>query len=398
MTPPAPPDPLAESSPTVDASAEEVQAYARSSNAFGLELYRRLSSETPGNLVMSPLSVAIALAMTYGGARGQTAAEMKKTLALTPELEATQRASGRLLAQLTAPTKDGKLRIANRLFGEQTMAFHQPFVDATRAAYGAPLATVDFKGSAERTRRDINAWVERQTEKLIKDLITEGGVDSSTRLVLVNAIYFLMDWAVAFDQGETMQLAFKRAADAVSVPTMTAMRPVPYGEVDEAQVIELPYKGNQLAMVFVLPKAVDGLAALERSMTSARVDALVKSLEPQSTSILLPKFKIEPAASSKLREPLSAMGLSRAFSPDADFSGMSETALQVSEVFHKGFIRVDEQGTEAAAATAVTMKESAAPVAARTFRADHPFLYMLRDRKSGAVLFMGKVTDPSLTS
>jgi serpin B len=385
-----------------EAAVSEAQAFARSSNAFGLDVYARVKG-APGNLVFSPASLSTGLTMALGGARGETEAQMRKALRLSGPPEAVMRASGQLSAALTDPKRPVVFRIANRLFGEKTYRFEPPYLEATKAAYGAPLEGVDFKNAAEAARVHINAWVEAQTEERIRDLIAQGALKEDTRLVLVNAIYFLGDWETPFEKEATAQAPFHlTASQAKDVPTMRRTEALRYAARDEWKALELPYKGQSLSMLLLLPDAVDGLPSLE-ALTAEKLGEIVKALAPTRVAVSLPKFEIEPASSLALGEVLKALGMGDAFDRRrADFTGIANPPdprdrLFIGEVFHKAFVKTDEKGTEAAAATAVAMMRAASmlPPPTAEFKADHPFLFFIRDPASGLVLFMGRVADPS---
>ena len=252
--------------------------FARSSNGFGLDLYRQLRS-TPGNLVVSPASVTTALAMAWGGARGRTAEEMQAVLRFERPAAETMQVSGRLAAALTDPKRPVTFRIANRLFGEQSFRFERAYLESTNAAYGAALEPLDFRRAADQARERINGWVEQQTEQRIRDLVPPGGIGATTRLVLVNAIYFLGDWAAPFKKDATQPAPFSTSrTDRKSVPTMHQTETLRFVEKDGVKVLELPYRGRDMAMLVILPDQVDGLEAVERSLSEPRLQELVAAL------------------------------------------------------------------------------------------------------------------------
>jgi serpin B len=375
---------------------------ARGNNAFAFDLYRGLGADS-GNLVVSPASVSTALAMAWGGARGETAAQMGRVLRFEGTPEAVMRASGRLAASLQDPSRPIVFRIANRLFGEKTYRFEPAYLDATKAAFGAALEPVDFQRASEAARVLINTWVEEKTEKRIRNLVPQGSLSRETRLVLVNAIYFLGDWEAPFKKDATRPQPFSVSpSEKKDVATMHAVGHFRFVEKDGLKALELPYKGGQMSMLLVLPDALDGVPALEASLTAEGLDALVKLLSPVRVSVSLPKFEVDPTGSLPLGDVLQKLGMTKAFSPArADFTGIANPPrpadrLFLSQVFHKAFVKVDEKGTEAAAATAVVMERAAAmPERLAEFKADHPFLFFIRDNASGMVLFMGRVADPS---
>jgi serpin B len=313
---------------------------------------------------------------------------------------------GQVSLALQNPARELKLRIANRLFGEKSYKFEQPFVDKTRQSFGAPLERVDFASSPEPSRAQINGWVQQQTEQRIKDLLPPGCIQSDTKLVLVNALYFLADWLAPFDTAATNDQPFHlSSAQTKNVPTMHKTLGLRMARADGVAVLELPYKGNDAAMLLVLPDKVDGLAAVEQSLSLARLDAWTAALKPESVTVSLPKFEVNPPRSMALAPVLGALGIKTAFDKQqADFFAIARPAdprnrLYISEVFHKAFVKVDEKGTEAAAATAVVMAPGGAPPRRGVeFTADHPFLFFIVDKPSGLVLFMGRVSDPSARS
>jgi len=378
---------------------------ANDSNAFGFDLYQRVRAHGKGNMVLSPASITTALSMAWGGAKGETAEQMKKALHLEGSPQEVMQASGALIGALTDPNRPIKFRVANRLFGEKTYAFEAPYLDATKAAFGAPLESVDFINGFEPARAHINGWVEEQTENRIKDLIPPRGLDKETRLVLVNAIYFLGDWQAPFENEKTKPASFAVGGKSKKdVPTMHREDRLRYTEKDGVKALEIPYKGGNMSMVFVLPNQADGLDALEKSFDNSKLDELVRGLQGHTVRVSLPKFEINPAESLSLGDRLKDMGMTLAFTrAQADFTGIAnppkpEDRLYISKVFHKAFIRVDEKGTEAAAATGTVMMRSLAmpmPQQPVVFNADHPFLFFIRDNASGIVLFNGRVTDPS---
>jgi serpin B len=382
----------------------DVGSFAKSSNALGLDLYAK-ARVRPGNLALSPISIASALTMTWGGARGETAAQMKKVLHAEGESGPAMDVAGELLRSLGGDGSKVTLRVANRLFGEKTYAFDAAYLDHTKAAFGAPLEALDFRGDAESSRVHINDWVAGQTQDRIKNLIPQGGVDADTRLVLTNAIYFLGDWMTPFTKDATRPAAFHVTASAShDVPTMSQESRFRFASTDGVEVLEMPYAGGDVAMTFVLPDAPDGLDAVEKRLSPETIDAWTSAMKPEQVNVALPKFEIDPAASLSLGDTLKELGMPLAFDASkADFTGMSSPRnpgerLQISKVFHKAFVKLDEKGTEAAAATAVVISVESAIVQRKPpaeFKADHPFLFVLRHVKSGAILFMGRVSDPA---
>jgi serpin B len=373
-------------------------------NAFGVDVYRNLKQGS-GNLVFSPASVSAALTMAWGGARGETAEEMRRVLHLEGAPDKVLRSSGAALSQLQQAGRGVTFRVANRLFGERHYRFEPGYLELTKSAYGAPLEAVDFHDASEKARGVINEWVEGQTEKRITDLVPAGSVTRDTRLVLVNAIYFLGDWARPFAKEATRPQPFHLSPAATKdVPTMQQTETFGWMRGDGFQALEMPYQGNAFSLVVLLPDAVDGLKALEDRLTADMLARTAGALAPKRVAVALPKFEVNPSESLPLSRVLAALGMKAAFDRRrADFTGIAnppdpEDRLFVSEVFHKAFVRTDEKGTEAAAASAVMMPRVASmpidePI---PFRADHPFLFLMRDKASGLVQFMGRVADPSV--
>jgi serpin B len=400
---PVPSDPmLANVSPMPMPSPSETKPLAAGSNAFAVDLWARVA-KSPGNLTFSPASISLAVAMAWGGAKGETAAQMKKAMHFAADQDATAAAWGKLSRAMTGPGRPRELRIANRLFGESTYRFEQPYLDKTSASFGAPLERLDFKTKFEPARSHINGWVEEQTNKRIVGLLPEGALDTLTRLVLVNAIYFLAEWVAPFKPVATSDAPFEvSGASKKNVPTMHRQGTYAIGQLDDVTVLEMPYKGDDMSMFVVLPAKKDGLAALEKSLTPAKVDAWTKAQAQKLVDVSLPRFEVSPPALA-LAPELSALGMVLAFDKDkADFTAMGNPAdkeerLYISKVFHKAFVKVDEKGTEAAAATAIVMAAGGGmPPKAIEFKADHPFLFFIVDKASGLVLFMGRVADPSV--
>lgn len=378
----------------------ELQSEARSivdgNNRFALDLYRALKDED-GNLFLSPYSVSTALAMVFAGARGTTEAEMAQVLHFDSPQDQLHTIYGELQASLDRGTSIGgyELAIANRLWGERDFTFLDPFLDITRVHYAAELARVNFSGDPEGTRETINAWVEDKTRDKIKDLLAPGTVSNMTRLVLTNAIYFNGLWASQFDPDDTHEGTFYLDKnEQVTTPMMHQETEFPYAAVDQIKILEMPYEGEDLSMIAILPEEIDGLGALEDEITSEKLDAWMRRLESTEIEVSFPSFKY--TSKFTLNETLVAMGMPSAFNPAvADFSGMTGGRdLFIAFAIHKAFVDVNEEGTEAAAATAVGMELTSLPPAKPRFTANHPFLFMIRDNVTGSILFIGRVMNP----
>lgn len=363
---------------------------------FALDLYGHLRKR-PGNLFFSPASISTALSMTWAGARGETAQQMASTLHFELPSEEQHAGQAALLARLSSSAAGAPLlSIANRIWSSNTLRIEPEFQRITAAHYGAAMELLDFADS-EAVRRRINAWVKQKTRDKIVDLLPPQSLTPAARMVLTNAIYFKGLWVTPFDKKQTRPQPFFTPDGAKDVPLMIKTLEARYTERPDVQVLELPYKSRDpehaLSMVILLPRARDGLAQIEASLTAAQLGAYLGQLIPSSVDVVLPRFKV--TQSFQLNEALSALGMPLALDPDrADFSGIGPR-LHISKVIHKAFVDVNEEGTEAAAATAVLMATDSVPPPTPAFRADHPFLFLLRDNKTGAVLFIGRVTDPT---
>jgi serpin B len=368
------------------------QIVVEGNTAFALDLYARLR-QRPGNLFLSPSSISLALGMTYAGARGETEQQMARVLHFELSQERLHPALAALAKVLVAKGQDGpQLAIANRLWGRGGYRFRNAFLAVTRDHYGAELAQTVFP---EPGRTEINTWTADQTAGRVKDLLKQGVVDGNTVLVLVSAIYFKGQWVEPFPQSQTKPADFHvTPKEVVKVPMMhTDHAFFPYGETEDVQILELPYRGggagDECSMVILLPKERDGLAKLEGSLTAERLRRLL-SLPARRGKfpVYLPKFTF--SSHIPLLGTLREMGLTHV----RDFRGMTEgDSPFLSAVEHGSFIAVDEKGTEAAAATAVVMTESPAgrtPV----FRADHPFFFLIQHKVTGSLLFVGRLARP----
>ncbi len=397
------------------ASPADANAAAAAIDAFGIDFYKRLAA-TDGNLVFSPASIALALSMARAGAVGQTATEMDTVLhgvgsdAMASAINALDQALAGRSGSFTDPggqSHDVTLRIANAPFAQKDVTFLPAFLDALASRFGAGVRLVDYKNDTEAARQAINGWVSDQTEQRIPQLLAPGVLDASTILTLVNAIYLKAPWGAAFfDPKTTAPGTFTRAdGSTVQVLMMSAhaggseaSATFQYAAGSGWQALEIPYLGGSLAMDIVLP---DDLATFEAGLDADQFGTIMAALAVREVILSMPSFDIETKAD--LATMLSALGMPTAFDPNkADFSGMTtEQQLFISHVIHQANISVDEKGTEAAAATAVVMTASAAPVQSLppiVLNLDHPFLFALRDVPTGAILFLGRVTDPSIKS
>lgn len=373
-------------------------ALATGNNAFAVNLYRKLALAQEGNLFLSPYSISTALAMTYAGARNTTQKEMAGVLRFHLDQKTLHPAFQELQTCITRNAKKGEIQlsVANSLWPQRDYAIVPEFTALIQKYYSAEVTPCDFHAAAETARTNINTWVEDKTAQKIKNLIPSGVLNDLTRLVLVNAIYFKGDWNRKFDKERTKPGIFTTSANAeVEASMMHRQADFPYVETSTMQMLELPYHGETLSMVILLPKNKDGLPILEKELDAELLSTQIASLSKREVNLTLPRFTA--TRSFSLNAVLSELGIKEAFNQKADFTGINTAReLYISDVIHKAFVEVNEEGTEAAAATAVVMKAmSAAPDAIPQFTVDHPFLFLIREKETGSILFLGRITDPT---
>jgi serpin B len=368
-----------------------MQLVADGNNRFAFDLYAQLRQKE-GNLFFSPYSAHTALAMTATGARGKTRDEMLKVLHL-PDDDRKMLASGDLAGFYAHPRRDFELSVANAIWGQKGRGWRPEWLDMQNNRFSAGFHEADFQANSEGERQRINRWVEEKTRDRIKELALPHQITPKTTMVLVNAVYFKGKWATQFDPKRTHDAFFHLADDGrVKVPMMYGSMKCGYAaRPDGTTMVQLPYRGGELAMVVILPRFPDGLPTLEEQLSSATLGEWLAALRDHAdTDVSIPRIKLETRY--ELPDHLKALGMREAFYGSADFSGM-ETSQNgpISEVSQKAFVEVNEEGTEAAAATMVARASSTYPP---PFVADHPFLFLIRDVKHGTILFMGRVTDP----
>ncbi|WP_297534511.1 serpin family protein [Thermococcus sp.] len=374
---------------------DSVQAVVNASNLFGIGLYKELSG-SGGNVLISPFSVFTALSMVYEGARGKTAWEMTGVLHL-PKNETMRREAFRTLLLDAQRPYGVELTIANALWVQEGYHLKENYLRVIRKYYLGDVRELDFKGNPGGAERTINEWVEEKTNGKIKNLVS--GLTPNTRLVITNAVYFKANWTLRFSPSGTHNGTFTLpTGKEVTVPMMTQVGRFNYAETGSFQVLEMPYEGSRFSnfsMVIILPKDANGLKEIEENLSPRFLKAVLSSLKPEEVKVTIPKFKFE--GSYHLGKVLVKMGMKQAFTDGADFSGISEEPIAISDVVHKTFISVAENGTEAAAATAVVLTAASAPGQLpeyKVFKADHPFLFLIVDRDSGLILFMGRLVNP----
>jgi len=369
---------------------------------FAFDLYQTFK-DVDGNLFYSPYSISQALVMTYAGARGDTEEQMADTLNFLLPHDTIHRTFNGLDIALRSRGEGAKgkdqegfrLNIVNAIWGQEDYEFLSEYLDILAENYGAGLRILDFVAEPEPSRITINDWVSEQTEGRIEDLIPQGAIDALTRLVLTNAIYFNAAWQFPFEEDTTSDGTFYlQDSREVTVPMMHQTESFGYTKGETYQAVELPYDGNELSMVIVLPKAGQ-FEDFEGSMDYPTVSGIISELQNRQVSLAMPKFELESEFS--LKSVLANMGMPIAFSGDADFSGMTGNRdLFIGEIIHKAFVSVDEAGTEAAAATAVIMKLTAMPEEPIEVTIDRPFIFLIRDIETGAILFIGRVMNPEV--
>ena len=380
------------------AEGSDMKTLVEGNTAFALQLYGKLRSGD-GNLAFSPYSISSALAMTCAGARGETARQIEQVLHFDQSQADLSPLFGQLDKAVKAAKGDNELNIANSIWPQKKYPFQEDFLRLLKQDYNATVTPLDYKRDAERARVTINRWVDNHTRHKINEIIGPGVLDDLTRMVLVNAIYFKGTWATPFPEHATRSDKFYPQPDAqITVPFMHVSDTFRYGENDQLQLISLRYLGDKLEMLILLPRSRDGIGQLENNLNTANLSAWISKMGVEQVDVALPKFKM--TSEFGLADTLRAMGMQDAFDPQkADFSGMDGQLhwLYISAVLHKAYVDVNEKGTEAAAATAMTMAASADMPVERTkqFRADHPFIFVIRDSTTGSILFLGRVANPT---
>ncbi|XP_036253389.1 serpin B6-like [Molothrus ater] len=380
-----------------------MESLCAANSTFAVDLLRKLCEKKSGrNVFFSPFSISSALSMVLLGARGSNEAQIRKVLSLKNAQDAHNGYQS-LLSEINDPNTKYILRTANRLYGEKTFEFLASFIESSQKSYHAGLEQMDFLHAWEDSTKQINGWVEERTEGKIQNLLAEGTLDSLTRLVLVNAIYFKGKWEEQFNKQSTREWPFqinKNETRPVQMMFKEANFNMTYIGDFQTKILELPYVGNELSMIILLPDAIQdgstGLERLERELTHDKLMGWISPKMMTSTEVMvyLPRFKLEE--DYDLKPVLSSMGMPDAFeSGKADFSGISPgNELVLSEVIHKSFVEVNEEGTEAAAATAMVICGCSAVMSTAEFTADHPFLFFIRHNKTCSILFCGRFCCP----
>ena len=394
----------------VGSTPQEIQQVVNANNQFAFELYSELDKSAQENIFYSPYSISAALAMTYEGAKGQTADEMESVLHF-PETSTLRPNFAAIYNKINRENNAYELRTGNALWVQQDYTFLKDYKTTVEKYYGGKAANLDFKQETEKSRQTINSFIEEQTNNKIKDLIPSGVLDSMTRFVLTNAIYFKGTWEWEFDKSDTREQDFKVNPTNIVKTPMMYMKPEKaefnYADLEKLQILELPYKGDKISMLVLLPKQgedydyenekmiVSDYTIKDMELSSEKLNEYKAQMkETKLDAVYLPKFEFD--TKFFMKATLSALGMPMAFTwPGADFSGMDgSNNLYIGEVIHQAYVKVDEKGTEAAAATAVIGKFGSA-MPRNVFRADHPFIFIIQERETGNILFMGRVNDPS---
>ena len=384
--------------PNHTSDGNDIKEAVAGNTDFAFALYDKLRNNDPNaNLFFSPYSISTALAMTYAGARGNTEKQMATALHFTLPGQRLHRTFGTLQKQLVQGDKSRgyQLFLANALWGQKGEPVLKEFMDLTKDYYGSGFSQLDFANETEKSRQIINSWVEEKTKEKIKDLIPPGGVDTATSLVITNAIYFKGEWKAKFEKEYTRLADFAVSAkDKVKIDMMLIEEKFKCYADEKMQAVELPYESNELSMLVLLPEDTEGIKELENTLTTESLNTLLSKMQTEKIEVYLPKFKMT-WGTFPLKEALIALGMRDAFDRGekmADFSGINgKGGIWISDVFHKAVIEINEEGTEAAAGTAVVFTKCLAMV----FRANHPFIFIIKDNRSGSILFMGRVMNPA---
>jgi serpin B len=376
------------------ANPSPAQVVVRGNTAFALDLYAQLKGGK-GNLIFSPYSISSAMAMIYAGGRGQTESQIAETLHFTLPRETLHTAFLELQDDLNEVQKPGSIQflIANAIWPHNAYSFKKAFLGLLETHYRASVTPVDYIDHLEEARQTINRWVEDKTMDQIKELIRPGILNALTRMVLTNAIYFKGNWNSQFSEKSTKTMPFNvTSTQSVMIPMMYQTEEFGYHADETIQVLEMGYKGNRISMLVLLPLQKGGITNLEKNLNTRQLQQWTDQIQKQKVETWFPKFKL--TSSFDLNDPLLALGMLDAFGKKANFSGMDGTRrLYLSAVVHKAFVEVNEEGTEATAATGGVISVTSAPVLPQ-FKADHPFLFFIRDTVSKSILFIGRVVQP----
>ena len=367
-------------------------------NQFAIAMYRQINGQTgqaDDNVFFSPYSLSTAMAMLYAAAEGETKAQIQKTF-YYPLMDILNPNSAALYNQFNKPNPDYKLATVNDLWMQQGLTPTKSYVDTVQRYYGGQVTTLDFEGSPDPSRLIINKKIAQHTNQLIPKLLPKGSIKPITVAVLTNAVYFKGDWEMPFNVQITSEQPFyNHVGTSPNIKLMQLQESFGYIEDKQVQVVQLPYKGDDLSMLVILPKS-KGKAAMQQLVRDLSADTIKewnKDLVTQKVNLYLPKFRLE--ASYQMKNLLTDMGMPRAFQKGAGFNLFDDSPpIKIDDVYHKAVVIVDEKGTEAAAATGIVADATAASAPPPVFKADHPFIFMIKDNKTDAILFLGQVNKP----
>ena len=377
--------------------AQPTQYTASEANTFALEAYKQFAGEDSKNIFFSPISINMAIGITYAGAVGETEKQISSVFNFPENTSTFHQSMGEMQRNIIGKASEGvEISIANQLWADKNYKFKCQYLRKTKKWYKAPVKRVDFYSNPDESRISINNWVEEQTHEKIKDLLPKGSVIDQTKMVITNAIYFKGQWDKKFVKVNTQNEIFTTiSGEKIETPTMNANTKLNVYEGDNIKLVELPYAGKQFSMLVLLPNEDTPLVSVEKDLNTKTLDHYISLMTESDVRIALPKFKFD--ATYKLKPTLSKMGMPLAFSNAADFTGMSRKKdLRIDEVFHKAFVEVSEEGTEAAAATAVVIVRKTSIMKTVEFRANRPFMFFIRENESGNILFLGRITNPKI--
>lgn len=380
------------------AEPQSIKEAVNLNNIFAFEMFSNLAEGKQENTFFSPYSISSAFSIVYEGARGTTQDEIRSVFHFIKDDQTRRNYTHAILSELNKPDQNYTLSSANALWVQDKFPILKEFTDVAETYYLAKTENLDFVTHSEDSRQTINKWVEEKTNDKIKDLLPQGSLNELTRAVITNAIYFKGNWKTQFDKNSTQDEDFKISEqDTVKVPMMNIRKYFNYASTDDQQILQMPYVGDNLSMLVMLPKNND-LQSLEKKLSVTNLNEWKTKLTRKEVQVSLPKFTFNTKYS--LNDNLTSMGIPSSFDPNkADFSGITgKKDLYIDFVFHQAFVAVDEKGTEAAAATGVGMGLTSAPPEPEIFRADHPFIFLIQDDNTGMILFMGKVVDPTKAS
>lgn len=369
-----------------DIAVNDANNIVDASNQFAIDFYSQVTADKEENVFFSPWSISTAFAIAYEGARGNTADEMSDAFGFVRDDEERRTAFASIHKDLNQKDARYKLSVANALWLAENFEPFEEYVNIAKTYYDSEVETVNLAGDGIDI---INDWVKAKTEDKIEEILVPGSLTAKTRMVITNAVYFNGTWVMPFDESDTREEDFiVNAKKTVTVPMMSQTLFFNFTDNEQLQILELPYEGDRLSMLILLPNDMDGIKSLEESLTAQKISQWKNDLFERKLQVQMPKFTME--TDYDLIPGLKNLGIHDAFGP-ADFTGISNSGLYIDKAIHKAFVDVNEKGTEAAAATAIVMAESAPP----SFRADHPFIFIIQDNETGIILFIGKVVDPT---